>query len=265
MSNLINTIRRISEDSRELPFSIYNSVKEQNLLNVPVVKPLLIVVLSGYKELEEDKKISCRSGDFIFLSDSPTINMRNIPNKEEYFALLVEFETEDFEGFKINTTYEKKYCLGKVTFELKSCLKQFIEMSAWADTELLSLRKKEIIKLLCQMGHQEIISIATNHKITHRLHSLFSNKLEEELTMQSICTQLAMSESTLRRKLKNEGSTVQEIRDQVKLGLGLHLLQTTLDPIGIISEKCGYLSQSRFSERFKERFGLTPSALRKTR
>ena len=74
-----------------------------------------------------------------------------------------------------------------------------------------------------------------------------------------------MSESTLRRKLKLEGTTIQETKDQVKLGLSLHLLQTTGYPVGLISEKCGYHSQSRLADRFKGRFGLTPSQLRKTK
>ena len=74
-----------------------------------------------------------------------------------------------------------------------------------------------------------------------------------------------MSESTLRRKLKAEGTSLQEIKDQSRLGLGLHLLQTTQDPITLIAEKCGYQSQSRFTNRFKGRFGLTPSELRKTK
>jgi len=115
------------------------------------------------------------------------------------------------------------------------------------------------------MGHKEISSMATNLKVGHRLHAIFTEQHSEELAMENICEQLAMSESTLRRKLKLEGTTVQDIKDQVRLGLGLHLLQTTLFPIGIIAEKCGYQSQSRFTDRFKGRFGLTPSELRKTK
>ncbi|WP_084683746.1 helix-turn-helix domain-containing protein [Psychromonas hadalis] len=46
---------------------------------------------------------------------------------------------------------------------------------------------------------------------------------------------------------------------------GIHLLQTTHFSIGLISEKCGYQSQSRFTDRFKTLFGLTPSELRKTK
>lgn len=74
-----------------------------------------------------------------------------------------------------------------------------------------------------------------------------------------------MSESTLRRKLKSELTSVQEIKDKTRQGLALHLLQTTQYSIGIIAEKCGYQSQSRFTERFKKHFGLTPSDLRKTK
>jgi transcriptional regulator GlxA family with amidase domain len=58
---------------------------------------------------------------------------------------------------------------------------------------------------------------------------------------------------------------LQDIKDRARLSLGLHLLQTTVEPIGIVAEKCGYHSQSRFTERFKTHFGLTPSELRKTK
>jgi len=74
-----------------------------------------------------------------------------------------------------------------------------------------------------------------------------------------------MSESTLRRKLKAEGTSIQEIKDQTRMGFGLHLLQTTKKSISIIAQECGYQSQSRFTSRFKDRFGLTPTELRKTK
>lgn len=94
---------------------------------------------------------------------------------------------------------------------------------------------------------------------------MFCSQDFHELSIAHICNQLAMSESTLRRKLNSEGTSVQEIKDQARLGRGLHLLQTTRDSIGLIAEKCGYQSQSRFTGRFKGRFGLTPSELRNTK
>lgn len=265
MVTLLSTIKNTLNENGERPFSVYTSIKEQKLLNVPIAKPLLIVVLSGNKELGVDKKLSCNSGEFIFLSDSPSIDMRNIPKDKEYFALLIEFDFQDFNGLQVNVSNKKDYFIGKTTFDLESCLKQFIEVSLWAPKQLWSLRKREIISLLCHMGHDEILTMLGNLKIKDRLHEMFINQGFRELTTEHICEQLAMSESTLRRKLKLEGTSVQMIKDQARLGLALHLLQTSRNSIGVVADKCGYQSQSRFTERFKKRFGLTPSELRKTK
>ena len=115
------------------------------------------------------------------------------------------------------------------------------------------------------MGHEEVLTLLGNLQIKDQLQEMFIKQGFHDLTIENICEQLAMSESTLRRKLKLEGTSVQEIKDQARLGLALHLLQTSPDSIGAIADKCGYLSQSRFTERFKRRFGLTPTELRKTK
>jgi len=265
MANLLSVIKNTLNEKREQPFAVYTSVKEQKLLNVPIAKPLLIVVLNGDKELGTDNELICHSGDFIFLSDSPAINMRNIPKDKEYFALLIEFDYQDFNGLQINTPNKKDYFIGKTTQALEKCLQQFVESSLWAPKQVWSLRKREIISLLCHMGHREVLSLLGGPQIKDRLHDMFIEQGFHELTIKHICEHLAVSESTLRRKLKLEGAGVQEIKDQARLGLALNLLQTTQYPIGVIADKCGYQSQSRFTERFKKRFGLTPSELRKTK
>lgn len=53
MQNLI-VLFKSPKTEQLLPFSIYTSPKEQSLLNVPVVKPLLIAVLGGNKQLGKD-------------------------------------------------------------------------------------------------------------------------------------------------------------------------------------------------------------------
>jgi len=265
MEELITLIKGATQKERKLPFAVYSSIKEQHLLNVPVVKPLLIAVLDGNKELGKNNEIRCDKGNFIFLSDSPAINMRNIPKDNEYFALLIEFDYQDFENLPINNANSQNYCLGEISLTLQKCLQQFVEWSLMAPEELWPLRRKEIIQLMSHMGHADVLSMAANSKVSHKLHTIISKKPSEDIVMKDICQQLAMSESTLRRKLSLEKTTVQTIKDQVKLGLGLHLLQTTHYPISFIAQECGYQSQSRFTSRFKERFGLTPTELRKTK
>jgi AraC-like DNA-binding protein len=94
---------------------------------------------------------------------------------------------------------------------------------------------------------------------------MISADVASDLTAGLVAARLALSESTLRRKLAAEGATLQAIKDRARLGHGLHLVQTTFDPIGRIAEKCGYQSQSRFTEKFRQLFGTTPTELRKTR
>ncbi|MEI6894449.1 MAG: helix-turn-helix transcriptional regulator [Colwellia sp.] len=265
MESLLSAIKNTVNKKREQPFALYTAIKEQNLLNVPIAKPLLIVVLKGDKELGADNKITCHPGDFIFLSASPAINMRNIPKGKGYFALLIEFDFQDFNGLQINTANKKEYFIGKTTASLASCLQQFVESSLWAPQAVWSLRKREIISLLCHMGHSEILSLLASPQLKDSVHKLFIEQGFQQVTIELLCKHLAVSESTLRRKLKLEGTSVQQIKVQARLGLALHLLQTTRHTIGIIADKCGYQSQSRFTDRFKQRFGLTPSELRKTK
>jgi len=265
MINLLSAITSTLNEKGEQPFSVYSSAQEQNLLNVPIAKPLLIVVLKGNKELGVANELVCQTGEFIFLSNSPAINMRNIPKDKEYYALLIEFDYADFVGLQINTSNKIEHYIGKSTPTLERCLQQFVESSQWAPMQVWSSRKREIISLLCHLGHTDILSLLASPQLKDRLHDMFIEKQGYELTIEQICKQLAMSESTLRRKLKLENTSVQAIKDRARLGLALHLLQTTRSSIGLIADKCGYQSQSRFSERFKKHFGLTPSELRKTK
>ena len=69
----------------------------------------------------------------------------------------------------------------------------------------------------------------------------------------------------MRRKLSAEDTNFQTIKDRIKLGHGLYMLQTSDTPMGLVANACGYQSQSRFTDKFKVMYGLTPSELRKTR
>lgn len=265
MQTLLNTIKHSLAQQGDKPFTVYSSIQEQVLLNVPIAKPMLIVVFSGEKKLGKENELICHAGEFIFLSDSPAIDMRNIPKDKAYFALLIEFDFEDFAGLQTVHVNHASHCIGAVEPSLEQCLQQFIESTVWAPEPLWSLRKREILVLLCHLGYTDILSMVGNNQISHKLHELISQRDFEGFTIADACAELSVSESTLRRRLKSEGATFQEIKDRARWGLALHLLQTTRLSVGLVAEKCGYQSQSRFTERFKLRFGLTPTDLRKTK
>lgn len=265
MQKLIHTAKLALQEQRRLPFSAYSSVKEQRIFNVPIIKPLLICVLDGCKELGKKNETTCPAGSFIFLSNSPNVDMRNIPDGKEYFALLIEFDYSDFDCFTRQQIKAERHFQGNIDSILENTLQQFVEWSAFAPADIWSLRKQEILKVIYYLGYEQVSAIAGSPTLSHRLHNIISTHISDDMSAGALSSKLAMSESTLRRKLNGEGTSIQEIKDRAKLGHGLHLVQTTLAPIGHIAEQCGYLSQSRFTDRFKQLFGITPTELRKTR
>ena len=265
MQHLIQTIKYVIKEKTTLPFSVYSSVKEQQIFNVPVIKPLLICILDGCKKLGYQGEVDCPPGSFIFLSNNPNIDMRNIPSDNEYFALLIEFSDRDFDCLEHQTHNNGLHFQGVIETTLENTLQQFVEWSVFAPSDIWHIRRQEILQTLMYLGYKEVCGAMVSPSISHRLHTLISKDIAANLGAAQLASMLAMSESTLRRKLHDEGSSVQSIKENVKLGYGLHLVQSSDTSIGHIAEQCGYSSQSRFTEKFKQLFGVTPTELRKTK
>lgn len=262
---IIDLVKGRLSNHDNLPFSVYSAYKEQVIRSVPIVKPLLIIVLSGFKEVGGSGDIQCLSGSFIILSSNSKIDMRNIPNQEEYFAILIDFEYDDFKNLPQKSGPSKHYVAGSLNPILEKSLMQYIDFSNIAPIEVLMERKKELLKLIYYSGHTDICHIQKELTLVEQVQSLISVDLSYDWTAEQIASALFMSTSTLRRKLKQEGENINDIKVRVRLVYGLHLVQTTEMHIGCIADRCGYFSQSRFTEQFKHLFGLTPREIRKTK
>lgn len=265
MEDLIRTAKALQEAGAALPFSVYSSVREQKIVNVPIVKPMLICVLDGSKRLGSQGEIVCPGGSFIILSNHSSINMRNIPGDGEYLALIVEFEHDDFDCLPPKTGKTVPFVQGALEPMLGKTLQQFVEWSAFAPQAMWAARRREILQLLFHLGHAQVCAVIEPPSLSHKLHGIISADVANDLNADVLASRLALSESTLRRKLAAEGTTLQAIKDRARLGYGLHLVQSTFEPIGRVAERCGYQSQSRFTDKFKQFFGVTPTELRKTR
>lgn len=265
LQELTESAKKTRQVDKPLPFSLYSSITEQHILNAPIMKPLLICVLAGVKQLGKDSEIVCPAGGFVFLSNSPTIDMRNIPVNEEYLAVLIDFEYSDFNQFKRTTNQTKKYFQGNLDYMLAKTLQQYMEWSTYSHPAAWHFRKKELLQIIYQCGYDDVGAIAEHPSLSHQLQDLISEDISGDWSVDRVTAKLALSESTLRRKLKAEGTDIHAIINRTRLGHALHLVQTTMDPIGRIAERCGYSSQSRFTDKFKQLFGITPSELRKTR
>lgn len=119
---------------------------------------------------------------------------------------------------------------------------------------LLSLGAHHVNCLLLSDSKQSLIS---------RCYNLMLSEPGTKWTANKVARYLYISVSTLHRRLASEGVSFQSILDDVRLNNALFAIQTTVKPISEIARENGYKCPSRFTERFHNRFKITPRELRK--
>lgn len=95
-----------------------------------------------------------------------------------------------------------------------------------------------------------------------RLKQLLANAPEKYWTAAQAGRELAVSEATLRRRLAEEGVNFSNLLTEIRMHHAMMLLQTTNFSVSQIADACGYRAISRFSMRFKSRFGFAPNNVR---
>lgn len=270
--DLINTIKKIIDTENNFsgfPFVIGTSLDERLISNITISKPLLIVLIKGDKVFYGVDEVKVGSGEYALLTNQSCMTVRNIAENDENLSFFIEFEKEDFRANcflreKKLPAYEEFFS-GNISVDLEISLCQFAAWGENMSSKVRSLRRKEIVNILYSLGHEDIFSWDDESIISQRVVDVIRRNLTEKVEINKIADELWMSASTLRRKLLLEGTSLQKIKDQVKLSYSLHLLQTTNLPIIVIAEMSGYKSSFRFSQRFEKHFGITPSLLRKSR
>ena len=82
---------------------------------------------------------------------------------------------------------------------------------------------------------------------------------------QEIAVQLNISEQTLRRKLSAEGTSYQEIKDQLRYDLANKLLQSRTLSIAQISAYLNFSEPRAFTRAYKQWSGMTPKEFKQTK
>lgn len=120
-----------------------------------------------------------------------------------------------------------------------------------------------IFDLLLVLAEQNVRFLLPQQQgIFPRLSKLLRDAPDQGWTAKVASDALAMSESTLRRRLRQEGVRFEQLLLDIRMHHALMLIQTTHWGLAQVADACGYKSVSRFSERFRYRFGNSPAQLR---
>ena len=105
----------------------------------------------------------------------------------------------------------------------------------------------------------------------YRRDRLLVEKVRQTLTQfpqhsrnaDALADRLNLSTRTLHRQLKDEGSSLQQLKDAVRRDLAQDLLHRSKKPLKQIAEAVGFQSEKSFLRAFKNWTGQTPDAMRR--
>ena len=81
-------------------------------------------------------------------------------------------------------------------------------------------------------------------------------------TAETLAAQLHMAPRSLHRQLQQQGTSVQQLKDDVRRHRALHLLQRTDMPLKRVALSCGFVSEKSFIRAFTQWMGQPPGAYR---
>lgn len=128
----------------------------------------------------------------------------------------------------------------------------------------LPLRRDEqaLQRMLERALFLTVLQYRKERQLAQRVQQILSRQTEERLTADMLAERLHMSTRTLHRQLREEGVSLQAVKDDVRRGRAMQLLSRTQRPIKQIAIACGYDNEKSFSRAFQRWTGQPPSRYR---
>ena len=241
-----------------------SSRRRQRIAAVPFAELLVAQVRSGSKRVGEGRrKVEIPAGSYLCVMPGSLLNIENLPAADGPYTASCLCISAVWLHTEAGTAHEPVPRWARL--EATPVLDQAFAHAERGLREglpeaVLHHRVRELLEALRLGGFVPDTPAATG--ITERARLLLARAPAQPWRAEDIATALAMSPATLRRRLAAEGSSFRAVREEVRLAHALSLVQGGRQPLKWVAMACGYQSPSRFSARFRERFGTRPSELR---
>jgi len=98
--------------------------------------------------------------------------------------------------------------------------------------------------------------------LVQRVRQALLNQPQLAHNADDLAAQLHTSARTLHRQLKQEGASLQALKDEVRCERAIEWLQRTSKPIKQVAEAAGFQNEKSFIRAFKGWTGMAPGAWR---
>ncbi|MDP1737664.1 MAG: helix-turn-helix domain-containing protein [Caulobacter sp.] len=275
VSQLAEEIARVSVADLGRHVGVNRCRSLQSLTRMTVTAPTLMLPLVGAKRITvAGENHEAGPGEYLVLPRATVFDVENIPDArtERYLGIALVFDALTMERFRtlygpeIGGRHLMPRWVARGGDEFFSAIRDWVtrNRSFPVDATLTRHRMCEFLLLLARLGTAGNLLFQQHPRLRDRARHLLALDPGRDWRIGEVTVRLALSESTLRRGLRLDGTSFSDLLEEVRLDRGVELVMATDIPIGRIAHDCGYQSQSRFSERFRLRFSLSPTELRAT-
>ncbi len=236
---------------------------------VTIDLPTLILVEEGRKRVQwVGGECTASPGDAVALAAGQVVEISNSPAPHgSYKARWISWSFETIGAFASSSTSVAPFAvatlLPRLTSEFRSAYRSAFDSLldlAGVPAPVAEHRLREVLVWLQEKGIG--FSAAEPERLSLRLRRLLLNDPGFPWSINEVARYANSSPATLRRRLRSENLSFREILQDVRMSYALTLLHNSEMPVLSIAMAVGYDSASRFSARFRSRFGYLPSDVR---
>ena len=243
---------------------------EETLYNLAIADPCVIMVELGTKKMKsKEKGFEIRSAQALAIWNTVYIDVTNLKADSGFYqASWIAWDRELISAYVLNRAAKKNDArrdvvhIPKTDKMLKDAFARAAEgiSDESVPEEIAEHRMVELLMVLDSKGN--FSPPGAEVPLSWRLRKMLNSDPSHKWRVADMTREVGMSESTLRRRLAEENINVAELITDVRMSYALALLQSTEMTVARIASETGYDCVSRFTARFRTRFGFTPSSVR---
>jgi AraC-like DNA-binding protein len=232
---------------------------------ITVEQPTLILVEDGVKRLAwPDGMATAGAGDALAVQPGTVVDIANTPGPGgSYRALWISWSPELVPQASAFTS-ARVTALSRLESAFRGAIGRALDALGDAGEPvpdgIVAHRLHEVLAWLGERGFR--FAPPAPETVGARIRRLLAADPAGDWSMDAVARGLGASVATLRRRLATESVTFRDLLQDVWMEHALTLLQNTDAPVLNIAFAVGYDSPSRFSTRFRTRFGFLPSDIR---
>ncbi len=230
-------LAQLGSDSQHSPLGgvgIFHCRKAQALRNVPIHQPLAVLVVSGRKIIAlGERRLEILPGELLLLPGGCTVEVGNHPDHQgaPYLGLAMAFPQQSVEQFRRSYGTEmpgdtRPLWNASAPMDMVTAMAQWVEWCIQhpVDPTLTRHRQVEILMLLARTGVAGNLLLDRKASWHQRVAQLTALDPSRDWSAGEICRRLGIGESTLRRRLNEEGVSFREVLEESRMVAALALL-----------------------------------------